>query len=66
MDMACNGQVKVPGGPCVLIRMLLSCVAGLRCGNGGYAELGYDIVSLVETKLLLKGSVTVLIFRQRK
>lgn len=66
MEMACNGQAKAPGSPCVLIHMLLSCAAGLYCGNRHLTELGYVIVSLVEIKSLLKGSVMVLIFRQRK
>lgn len=39
MEMARSGQAKAPGGPCVLIRELLSCVAGLCCGNGGNAGL---------------------------
>jgi len=66
MEMARSGQAKAPGCPRVLICMLLSCIAGLYCGNGGKAELGYDIVLLLETKSLLKDSIMVLIFRQRK
>lgn len=48
---------RCPRGPCVVIHMLLSCITGLLCGDGGQAEVGYDIVSLVETKSPLKDRV---------